>query len=142
MNRFLEYEITTVTGRNQPFCLTIGSGNCESTDANVFVTLFGSGGSSDAKIPLTKSGTNLFQVGQTDVFNIEAADIGELFMIRIEHDNSGNNPAWFLVSVTVKNLQTQQLCQFACNRWFAVKWDDHKISRDLVRPFCTGKGFE
>lgn len=129
-----------VTGSNEVRCLTVGL-NCESTDANVFVTLFGSSGSSASKIPLTKPGVNLFEVGQTDVFNVESNDVGEISLLRIEHDNSGNNPAWFLVSVTVTNLQTQQKCQFLCNRWFAAKWEDQKISRDFDPSFCTGKGF-
>ena len=64
----MKYQISVVTGRK------MGAG----TDANVAVTLIGTGGSS-GKQALTKKGffANLFERGQTDVFSLELEDLGE-----------------------------------------------------------------
>jgi hypothetical protein len=42
---------------------------------------------------------NCFERKNTDEFQIEAVDLGELKKIRIGHDNSGVGPGWFLEKV-------------------------------------------
>ena len=55
-----------------------GKENGAGTDANVAITLFGSGGNS-GKQALTKKGffENLFERGKTDVFTLDLEDLGE-----------------------------------------------------------------
>ena len=47
------------------------------TDANVFITVYGTNGDT-GKRPLTQKFRNLFERGQTDKFQIEAIDLGQL----------------------------------------------------------------
>lgn len=37
---------------------------------------------------------NNFERGDTDVFNIKAADVGDLHRIKLWHDNKGMGAAW------------------------------------------------
>ena len=39
---------------------------------------------------------------QTDIFNLEAVDLGALFRVKIRHDNSMLSPAWFLDRVEIQ----------------------------------------
>ena len=64
----MKYEVAVVTGKK------LGAG----TDANVAITLCGSGGNS-GKQALTKKHflENLFERGKTDVFKLDLEDVGE-----------------------------------------------------------------
>jgi hypothetical protein len=48
------------------------------TNANVFITLYGSSGDSGRR-PLTQKFRDLFERNQTDKFTLKAIDLGELF---------------------------------------------------------------
>jgi lipoxygenase homology domain-containing protein 1 len=62
------------------------------------VTLFGSEGRRTEKLHLQKSATNKdpFERNQTDKFRVRGDFVGELAKLRIEHDNAGRMPGWFL----------------------------------------------
>ena len=64
----VKYEVVVVTGRK------LGAG----TDANVAITLCGSGGNS-GKQALTKKHLleNLFERGKTDAFKLDLEDVGK-----------------------------------------------------------------
>lgn len=85
-----------------PYVITVktadkrGSG----TDANVFVQFYGSNGKSEEYT--LRNNTNNFERGQTDVFKIEADDVGPLYKLRIGHDNKGASSGWFLESVHIQ----------------------------------------
>lgn len=51
----------------------------------------------DTHTPLSRS----FEAGDTDVFNIQAPDVGELKKIRLYHDNKGLGAAWHCEIVIV-----------------------------------------
>jgi hypothetical protein len=89
----LQYLVTVRTGN------FVGAG----TDANVYVTLFGSSSASDETL-LDAPGRNDFEQGATDNFGILATDIGEISQVRIRHDDSGNHPGWFLEDIRVRNV--------------------------------------
>ncbi len=67
------------------------------TDASVFINMFGKK-SDTGPIPLKKSKTNMnkFERNQTDEFEIDLVDIGEIERIKIWHDNTGPTPDWYL----------------------------------------------
>ena len=62
----VKYEVTVITGTEK------GSG----TNANVFVTIYGSNGDT-GKRALTQRFRDLFEKGQTDKFTLEALDLGQ-----------------------------------------------------------------
>jgi len=124
-----DYEITTVTKK-------IDDGG---TDANVYITLYG-----DKKSPIFDGSTGLialddedrydFEQGQSDVFRVTAQDIGNVNCIRIEHDNSGEKPGWFLTEVVVRNLHSDKIFTFTVNEWLD---EEGKLDAQVCNPKVT-----
>merc|ERR1712063_72207 len=67
------------------------------TNANVSICITGENGDT-GDVTLDNSSNN-FERGATDVFGIQAVDLGALTKIRIGHDNSGFFAGWFLEGV-------------------------------------------
>ena len=70
------------------------------TDANVKLTIYGSLGDS-GKRPLEQRWRDLFERGQTDVFELSCLDMGELERIKLEHDNKMLKPDWKPAKVVI-----------------------------------------
>lgn len=106
------------------------------TDANVFLQLFGVNGDT-GECKLESSGNN-FERSKTDLFGIEAVDLGEIAKARVRHDNSGIGAGWFLDNIVVTNENDGKMWVFNCGRWLDKSEDDGQIVRDLV-PVADGK---
>ncbi|XP_071795423.1 lipoxygenase homology domain-containing protein 1-like [Asterias amurensis] len=118
------YEVVTITGDVK------GAGS----DSNVYVTLFGMRGTSK-KMPLKpRAGVNPFERGNSDIFTFKCNNVGPLRKIRIEHDNTGFGPGWFLdrVVVTDHNNPKKGKYYFPCGEWLAKGEGDGRICRDLI----------
>ncbi|KAE8285273.1 Lipoxygenase-like proteiny domain-containing protein 1 [Larimichthys crocea] len=116
------YEVVTITGEVK------GAG----TDANVFVTLFGEFGVTP-KVHLASKSRTAFEKNKTDVFRIKTYNVGPLKKIRIEHDNTGMNPGWYLDRVVVTDMYRPHLrYYFACNNWLSREVGDKLFVRDLL----------
>ncbi|XP_062273857.1 lipoxygenase homology domain-containing protein 1 [Scomber scombrus] len=116
------YEVVTITGDER------GAG----TDANVFVSLFGEYGITP-KVHLASKSRTAFERAKTDVFRIRTHNVGSLKKIRIEHDNTGLNPSWFLDRVVVTDVIRPHLrFYFACTNWFSKVEGDGLYCRDLM----------
>ena len=104
------------------------------TDANVHIILFGDHGRDSGKIELRNSLSHgdKFERGRTDVFRVEAADLGKLQKIRIGHDNSGFGASWFLDRVEVEVPSSASKFTFNCGRWLSKSDDDKQIERELL----------
>uniref|UniRef100_A0A3Q2V469 Lipoxygenase homology PLAT domains 1a n=1 Tax=Haplochromis burtoni TaxID=8153 RepID=A0A3Q2V469_HAPBU len=120
----VKYEIIVITGDEK------GAG----TDANVFITLYGSNGDSGCR-QLRQKFRNLFERGQTDRFSVEMLDMGELQKVRVEHDNSGLSPGWLLDRVEVTNTANGVTTIFLCGKWLDSKKADGKISRAIYPKY-------
>lgn len=70
------------------------------------------------------NGTELFRL------NVEK-DLGELKRIRIRHDNTGEEPEWYLKDVLIQKEGTSRRWLFPCERWLYVQRDEKKNSIDL-----------
>ncbi|CAF5154845.1 unnamed protein product, partial [Rotaria magnacalcarata] len=121
----VEYHVTVVTG----------TPNGAGTDSRVYITLFSDDGKRTEKLqlqtPINKN-KNPFERNQTDEFRIAGDYIGELVKIRVEHDNTGRAPGWFLDRIVVTDLYEPKVRYYAnCNKWLAKDEDDGQISRDL-----------
>lgn len=114
----VKYEIITITGDEK------GAG----TDANVFITIFGSNGDSGCR-QLRQRFRNLFERGQTDRFLLEMLDMGDLQKVQVEHDNSGLSPGWLLDRVEVTNTTNGVTTIFICGKWLDTKRADKQITR-------------
>ncbi|XP_059165225.1 lipoxygenase homology domain-containing protein 1-like [Physella acuta] len=86
----VEYKIVVKTGDK------LGAG----TGSNVFISLFGSRGTT-GRIPLAHQHKNSFQRGVQDEFNVSYFNVGRVHSIEIGHDNVGLLSGWFLDHVIV-----------------------------------------
>lgn len=116
----VKYEVIVTTGYEP------GAG----TDANVFVTIFGSSGDT-GKRELKQKTRNLFERGGTDRFFLETLELGELRKVRLEHDGSGYCSGWLVDKVEVTNTSTGVATIFTCGRWLDKKRGDGLTWRDL-----------
>lgn len=120
----VKYEIIVITGDEK------GAG----TDANVFVTIYGTNGDSGCR-QLRQKFRNLFEREQTDRFLLEMLDMGELQKVRVEHDNSGLSPGWLLDRVEVTNTASGVTTIFLCGKWLDTKRADGQIARVLYPKY-------
>ncbi|CAL8278491.1 unnamed protein product [Merluccius merluccius] len=102
------------------------------TDANVYITIYGEVGDTGERLLKKSNRLNKFEKNQEDIINIKAVDMGELKKLRIRHDNSNSNAAWFLERVEIVDTKEDTTYYFPCKRWLAVNEDDGQIARELV----------
>ncbi|XP_053577991.1 polycystin-1-like [Bombina bombina] len=101
------------------------------TTAHIGISLYGlvksgvrhldSGGS------LSRGGVNVFQV-ETE------SNLGEVWKIRVWHDNTGLDPSWFLQYVAVLDKQTDFLYFFLVNDWLSVENERNggRVEKELL----------
>nr|XP_029494200.1 lipoxygenase homology domain-containing protein 1-like [Oncorhynchus nerka] len=101
------------------------------TDAKVFLTIYGDlGDTGERKLSKSESNRNKFERGAVDKFSIEAVDLGQVFKIRIRHDNSEfMGTDWYLDQVEVMDMETEEVYMFLCERWLSKKKEDKRIER-------------
>ncbi|WAR01121.1 LOXH1-like protein, partial [Mya arenaria] len=120
----VNYEIVVVTGDK------MNAG----TDSNIYVTIFGKTGATK-KTHLKKMHKNRkpFQQGDSDVFKIHDACVGPMTKLKIEHDNTGIFPGWYLERVVVTDLlHPKWKYYFPCGQWLARDEGDGAIGRTLL----------
>ncbi|XP_069057848.1 polycystin-1-like [Pleurodeles waltl] len=88
------------------------------TTAHIGISLYG----------LNKSGSRhldkawAFQRNSQDIFQVETdANLGEIWKIRIWHDNTGLDPSWYLQHVIVWDRQTDVMYNFLVEDWLSVE---------------------
>ncbi|KAK1881223.1 Polycystin-1, partial [Dissostichus eleginoides] len=103
-----QYRVLVKTGRRR------GAG----TTAHVGISLYG----------VSKSGARhlrsdgAFQRGGLDMFHLETDEsLGEVWKIRIWHDNTGLDPSWFVEQVVVWDPQTDHMFFFLLEDWLSVE---------------------
>ena len=101
------------------------------TSANVGLLLSGELGKS-RKCLLKSSKREVLKRGHVDSFLVTTTgSLGPLDYLRIWHDNTGSDPAWFLNRVVVLDSETGRVENFLCYRWLAVDEGDGQIQRLL-----------
>lgn len=53
------------------------------------------------------------------VLQIDLKDIGEIYKIRIGHDNSGQDPGWCLEEISLENIDTCEVFCLTVDSWIA-----------------------
>ncbi|KAJ1083637.1 hypothetical protein NDU88_003793 [Pleurodeles waltl] len=103
------YLLTVCTGRHK------GAG----TTSKVFIQLTGSAGQS-ATHHLSDPKKVAFRSGNIDVFLLTTPfPLGELKSITLRHDASGSHKSWYVLQVTIQDLEQRQRWHFLCNTWLA-----------------------
>ncbi|XP_040593166.1 polycystic kidney disease protein 1-like 3 [Mesocricetus auratus] len=90
------------------------------TTAQVVITLYGSEGHSEPH-HLCDPQKTVFERGALDVFLLSTGSwLGDLHGLRLWHDNSGDNPSWYVSQVIVSDMTVKKKWHFQCNCWLAV----------------------
>ncbi|XP_063155355.1 oxygen-regulated protein 1 [Candoia aspera] len=100
------------------------------TSSQVYITLYGQQGNSGA-VFLYGEEKNVFERGSTDTFIIHTEDLGDLYKIRIGHNNSGETPAWHCKELQLQNLVTGEKYDFSVEKWLMQTQDEGEISQEL-----------
>ncbi|CAO2609909.1 Polycystic kidney disease protein 1-like 3, partial [Lemmus lemmus] len=100
------------------------------TTAQVVITLYGSEGHSEPH-HLCDPQKRVFERGALDVFLLSTGSwLGDLHGLRLWHDNSGDNPSWYVSQVIVSDMTVKKKWHFQCSCWLAV--DLGHCERDRV----------
>ncbi|XP_060083246.1 lipoxygenase homology domain-containing protein 1-like [Ylistrum balloti] len=100
------------------------------TPAQVTLTVYGHKGNS-GPIALGNGDGTQFKSGNMDTFDVSVGSIGEIYKIRIGHDNSGDNPGWLCDEVKMMDTHSGEELRFECHRWMARDEDDMEICREM-----------
>ncbi|XP_042766680.1 lipoxygenase homology domain-containing protein 1 isoform X1 [Panthera leo] len=79
----------------------------------------------------SKTNSDKFERDSIEIFTVETLDLGDLWKVRIGHDNTGKAPGWFVDWVEVDAPSLGKCMTFPCGRWLAKNEDDGAIVRDL-----------
>ncbi|CAF0916712.1 unnamed protein product [Rotaria sordida] len=105
-----------------------GDKSGSSTDANVFLTIYGDKNDTDEhELKYSQTNKNKFERNQIDRFIIENNDLGNIYKLKIRHDNSGMLADWFLEKIEIKD--EKQTYIFNCKQWLAMDKNDSKLER-------------
>ncbi|KAL2100047.1 hypothetical protein ACEWY4_004441 [Coilia grayii] len=118
------YDIAVVTGDED------GAG----TDANVFLTLYGTNGDSGKKA-LRQKCRNLFERDKMERFTLELLEMGDLTHVIIEHDSTGIKPGWLLDNMEITNTSNNVSTKFYCGKWLDLNRADGWTRRMLYPKY-------
>ncbi|XP_002917769.2 LOW QUALITY PROTEIN: polycystic kidney disease protein 1-like 2 [Ailuropoda melanoleuca] len=132
----------TVLEDNDPFAqyhylVTVYTGHRRgaATSSKVTVTLYGLDGESEPH-HLSDPDIPIFERGGVDVFLLSTLfPLGELTSLRLWHDNSGDQPSWYVSRVLVHDLARDRKWHFLCNSWLSIDVGDCVL--DKVFPVAT-----
>lgn len=65
------------------------------------------------------------------VLQISVGSIGEIYKVRIAHDNTGDFPSWLCDEVRMRDRDTGEELVFPVRRWLSREEDDREICREL-----------
>ncbi|GCC31638.1 hypothetical protein chiPu_0010098 [Chiloscyllium punctatum] len=110
----------------------------DSTNANVYLVLFGDKAHSD-KILLTQTldHKDPFRKGQIDTFKFKTDLLGSLYKLEIGHDGGKPGSGWFLEKIGITNLITNENLVFPCNRWLTL--DTETVIQLYLQGYDFGK---
>ncbi|XP_041370581.1 polycystic kidney disease protein 1-like 2 isoform X2 [Gigantopelta aegis] len=109
------------------------------TTSRVFMYLCGSDGDSSPHALYDRE-RHLFTSGAENWFLLKTRDcLGKIKSVVIWHDNSGNNPSWYLKEVVIKDVQTKQTWHCLYDKWLRICREYKLIHADI--PAIEGETF-
>ena len=123
-------------GQDGPFSYEItiktGMGWTAGTTANVGIRLYGNEEKSGSRH--LSHDNKPFSRGKIDMFQIATNDsLGET-RIKIWHDNTGLDPAWFVSRIIVRDLQSKKRYYFLVDDWLHISPYDLRSSVEKEVP--------
>ncbi|XP_076185068.1 oxygen-regulated protein 1 [Aptenodytes patagonicus] len=94
--------------------ITVVTGDFETAGTTATVSLYAYGENKASGPIILGSGKHqMFNPNSEDTFKINLRDLGQLYKIRIGHDNTGNDPSWYLEEVRLERvvpLSDEEIC--------------------------------
>ncbi|KAM5314979.1 oxygen-regulated protein 1 isoform 2-T2 [Glossophaga mutica] len=116
--------------------VTVITGDLENAGTSATVSLYVYGEARCSGPIILGSGKHqLFNPNSADIFKINLKGIGEIYKIRIGHDNSGSDPRWYLEEIRLENIDTCELFCLTVDSWIAEnenggdRWKEMPIVR-------------
>nr|XP_040124039.1 oxygen-regulated protein 1 [Ictidomys tridecemlineatus] len=112
--------------------VTVVTGELENAGTTATVSLYVYGETRCSGPIILGSGKHqLFSSNSADMFKINLKDVGEIYKIRIGHDNSGKDPRWYLEEVRLENLVTQELFCLPVDSWIGEDENDGDVWKEV-----------
>jgi len=108
-----------------------GSARGAGTDSNVFIIIQGEKGKTNEIQLKYGDNINLFEDGQCDTFAVDGADVGEINLLNIRHDNTGLGSDWLLDHVEICDQANGLAWSFPCNEWLEKSKGLSKILKPI-----------
>ncbi|XP_056377906.1 lipoxygenase homology domain-containing protein 1-like isoform X2 [Hyla sarda] len=103
-----------------------------STDADVFITLYGENGDSCKRRLMHMLLPGVFCKGKISVFKIKAVELGMLSRVHIEHNAVGYGAGWYLDQITIQKSDKADIKYlFPCQRWLDTAINDKQTGCEL-----------
>ena len=115
------YEILTFTGQWK------GS----TCDSKVYFSITGDEDSTEVRL-LDPGWKDTLRKGTIDSYVMKTPrPLGNMNYLRIWHDNSGRGDyaSWHLSAMLVRDVQTNEVFEFICNKWLAQEKSDHEVKK-------------
>ena len=113
------YEILTFTGHWKE----------SSCNSKVYFTITGDEDSTEVRM-LDPGWMDTLKKGTADSYVMKTPrPLGNMNYLRIWHDNSGryNYASWYLSAMIVRDIQTNEVFEFICNKWLAQEKGDQQV---------------
>nr|XP_015208918.1 PREDICTED: oxygen-regulated protein 1 [Lepisosteus oculatus] len=114
-----------------------GDFDSASTEATVYLHAYGEKGES-GPIILGSGKHQLFNQNSADTFQVDFGCIGGLYKLRIGHDNSGEDPKWYLEEVILHELATGKEFALRVDQWLAGENEDGRVWKEVPVPLIGG----
>ncbi|XP_006814609.2 lipoxygenase homology domain-containing protein 1-like, partial [Saccoglossus kowalevskii] len=97
------------------------------TESNVFISVYGK----DNKKELIPLNNGEIRPAEEKDFEINVGEIGEIYKIRLEHDNTSEEPAWHVNKVIMEDKDSKEKLTFICNSWLSRDKENCDIYKEL-----------
>uniref|UniRef100_A0A8C3TZX6 Oxygen-regulated protein 1 n=1 Tax=Catharus ustulatus TaxID=91951 RepID=A0A8C3TZX6_CATUS len=122
-------------GNEGDWKITVITGDFETTGTTATVLLYAYGeNKASGPIILGSGKEQLFNPNSKDTFKINLRDLGQLYKIRIGHDNTGNDPSWYLEEVRLERevpLSYEEIC-LPIESWLSEDKDEGDTWREVA----------
>ncbi|XP_048246871.1 lipoxygenase homology domain-containing protein 1-like [Haliotis rufescens] len=116
-----------IIGDMTKFQVTIATGSIShaGTHSHVFLAMTGDGGVTN-DVNLNAENKHMFRQGQVDKVEVFAPSVGHLRSIRIRHDTHGDDPSWYIETITIED--GVGVYEFPCHCWLSTKHGSGSLS--------------
>ncbi|XP_042779282.1 lipoxygenase homology domain-containing protein 1-like [Panthera leo] len=113
--------------------VTVVTGDLENAGTTATVSLHVHGEATCSGPIILGSGEyQLFNCNSADIFKIDLKDIGEIYKIRIGHDNSGQDPGWCLEEISLENIDTCEVFCLTVDSWIAENENNGSTWKEIL----------